>query len=156
MDNSASAGTGAKRRRYALPLPNSQTGEGRDEMRRSTVVILIGAVLATIAFAGQATAGTTVTLKDVSGVDKGDGTASYTIQIKGSKKCRKGRKISLDAQAAPANPPRKLGSGKTNGKGKASFTGPVPSESQRITLSTKAKGDCGAPYAILTYDEIFG
>lgn len=120
------------------------------------VAIVAGAVLATIAVAGPASAGTTVTLKDVSGVDNGNGTASYTIQIKGSKKCRKGRKISLEAGSAPGTPPRKLGSGKTNGKGKASFTGPVPSESQRITLSTKAKGDCGAPYAILTYDEIFG
>ncbi len=98
------------------------------------VAIVAGAVLATIAVAGSASAGTTVTLKDVSGVDNGNGTASYTIQIKGSKKCRKGRKISLEAGSAPGTPPRKLGSGKTNGKGKASFTGPVPSESQRITL----------------------
>lgn len=123
---------------------------------RAMIGVGVGAVLATVALAGPATAGTTVTLKDVSGVDNGNGTASYTIAIKGSKKCRKGRKMSLEAGAAPGTPPRKLGSGKTNGKGKTSFTGPVPSESQRITLSTKAKGDCGAPYAILEYEEIFG
>lgn len=125
-------------------------------MGRMAVGIAVAAVLGTIAFTGIATAGTTVTLEDVSGVDKGNGTASYTIVIKGSKKCRKGRKMSLEAGSAPGAAPIKLGSDKTNGKGKASFTGPVPSESQRVTLSTKAKGDCGAPYAILEYEEIFG
>lgn len=124
-------------------------------MKRIAIGIVV-ALVSMIAFVAIAEAGTTVTLKDVSGVINSNGTASYTIQIKGSKKCRKGRKISLDAQAAPANPPRKLGSGKTNGKGKATFSGPVPSESQRVTLSTKAKGDCGSPYVILMYEEIFG
>lgn len=126
-------------------------------MVRITVGIVVAAVVTTIAFAGVAAAGTTVTLKDVTGVDKGNGTAAYTIKIKGSKKCRKGRKMSLEAGSAPGIPQHlKLGSGKTNGKGKASFTGPMPSEAQRVTLSTKRKGDCGTPYAILTYDEIFG
>lgn len=125
-------------------------------MRRSMIAIAIAAILSTVGLAGLATAGTTVTLEDVAGVDDGDGTAAYTIVFKGSKKCRKGRKVSLTAGSAPGAASKKLGSDKTNGKGKASFTGPVPSEAQRITLDTKDKGDCGSPYGILSYDEVFG
>lgn len=121
---------------------------------RSTGIVIVTA-LATLAFAGLASAGNTATLKEVSGTDNGNGTANYTIQLKGSKDCRKGRKVSLDAGSAPGAAPKKLGTGKTNKKGKASFEGPMPSSAQRITLKTKAKGNCMTPYAILRFDEVF-
>lgn len=117
----------------------------------------IGIVVATLALAALAVAGnTTVTLEDVSGVDHGNGTATYKGKLKGSKECRKGRKVKLDSTAAPSNPPRKLGSDRTSAKGKWSFDGPMISESQRIRLSVKQKGQCGAPYAFLRFDEVFG
>jgi len=126
-------------------------------MRLIKATVGTGIVLAAMALAGLAVAGnTTVTLGGISGADRGDGRASYEGKLKGSKKCRKQRKVTLDSTGAPSTPPAKLGSDKTNRKGKWSFEGPMISESQRIQLSVKAKGRCQSPNVFLTFDEVFG
>jgi hypothetical protein len=125
-------------------------------MRRMRAALGIGVVLATMAFAGIAAAGsTTATLKEISGVDHGDGTATYKGTIEGSKECRKGRKVTLNANGGPGAAPFKAGSDKTNSKGKFSFDGKMAAASQGFQLTTKAKGDCQTPFANLRHDEVF-
>lgn len=121
---------------------------------RTTIAMAIGIAVVAMAFAGVATAGNVATLKEISGVDNGDGTASYKGKLAGSKDCRKGRTVNLETTGSGA---AKLGSGKTNGKGAFSFSGSAPEGNlERIYLKTKNKGKCEGPNVLLTYDEVFG
>jgi hypothetical protein len=114
--------------------------------------VLAAATLAIACAAVAVAAPTPTTIKSVSGVDNGDGTASYSGKIKAAGDCREKRKVKLSSTP----PPEPLGSDKTNGKGKWAFKGPIPGDLQRIAVQVAKRGnECAAATAILRYDEVF-
>ena len=120
-------------------------------IRRAMLASALALVCAAVADAKPTTI-------SIDGVDHGDGTASYSGKLSAGKACTKGRTVKLVTSAAPGTPPERLGSDKTNKKGKFAFDGKAPdSDLVVINLLLSDKGECPSGTLFhLRYDEVFG
>lgn len=124
-------------------------------MRFRSLAIAFVALLAAMLLATTAEAGKTTTELGPVDIVKGSGspTATYSGKVKSSKRCRKGRKVTL---IHDSDPPFVIGEATTDKNGKWKITGPYPpsSDDDRIIVKVSGNEACkGAKGFFNFYDE---